>query len=78
MKSVIVLNGYKVRGRYDSSFSISVVDPFTAVILRDPNSVNVSTSPLSDGVVFSCKLRFCVCSDLSDECVLGVNYFVHV
>lgn len=76
--SVIVLNGFEVRGRFDSSFPTSVVDRLTAAIISDLDSVEVSTSPLSDGQNFSFILRFCVCNELSDECVLGVDYFVRV
>jgi hypothetical protein len=78
MSVVIVLDGVEVLGRFDSSYARSLVNGIRGPTIRDLNAVNVTTSPFPEGVEICCVLAFCVSEELTEECVLGIDYFARI
>ena len=78
LMSPIILNGIDVSGRFDSSFPRSVIRPDTVLVINDLNAVNIMTFPFPEQMEVSCVLPLSVCDEMTDECVLGVDYFACV
>ena len=78
---IIALNSFFFTGRFDSSLPTSYVAPHVASVLTSLDGVAV-TIDLSDCAdedeSISCVLNFTIFERLVSDCVLGVDFFMHV
>jgi hypothetical protein len=78
---IIALNRLIFTGRLDSSLPTSYVSPHVASVLTtlDDVSVTIGLSECGDeDESFSCVLNFTIFERLVSDCVLGVDFFMHI